>query len=71
MQQILLQNASDFLLQNATLITNCGSTVGIQSFYGPYFPAFGVNTKRYGVRKSPNTGTFHAVVLSLGCEVIP
>ena len=49
--------------------------VGIRSFSGPYFPAFGRNTERYSVslrirsecrkirtRKSPNTGTFDAVI---------
>ena len=49
--------------------------VGIRSFSGPYFPAFGLNTERYSVslrirsecrkirtRKSPNTGTFDAVI---------
>ena len=52
-------------------------SVRIWSFSGPYFPAFGLNTERYGlsfvslriqsecgktrIRKTPNTGTFHAV----------
>ena len=27
----------------------CVESVRIRSFSGPYFPAFGVNTKRYGV----------------------
>ena len=47
----------------------------IQSYYGLYFPAFGLNTGRYGVslhvqseygkvrtRITPNTDTFHAVI---------
>ena len=47
----------------------------IWSFSGPHFPAFGLNTERYGVslciqskcgkvrtRKTPNTNTFHAVL---------
>ena len=46
----------------------------IWSFYGPYFPAFGLNTERYEVclriqsecgkiltRKTPNMDTFHSV----------
>ena len=50
--------------------------VRIQSFSGPYFPAFGLNTERYSVslriqsecgkirtRKTLNTETFHAVLL--------
>ena len=49
-------------------------SVRIRSFTGPYFPAFGLNTERFGVslciqsecgkirtRKTPNTGTFHTV----------
>ena len=45
-------------------------------FSDPYFPAFGLNTERYGVshriqsecgeiptRKTPNTDTFHAVTI--------
>ena len=49
-------------------------SVRIRSFTCPYFPAFGLNTERFGVslciqcecgkirtRKTPNTGTFHAV----------
>ena len=53
-------------------------SVRIRSFPGPYFPAFGLNTERYGVsfriqsecgkirtRKSPNTVTFHAVIVNV------
>ena len=49
-------------------------SVLIWSFSGPYFPAFGLNTGRYGVslriesecgkilsRKTPKTNTFHAM----------
>ena len=51
--------------------------VRIRSYSGLYFPAFGLNTERYGVclriqsecqkirtRITPNTDTFHAVLLS-------
>ena len=54
--------------------THCVKSVRIRSFSSPYFPAFGLNTERYGVslriqsecgkirtRKTPNTDTFHAV----------
>ena len=53
---------------------HCLKSVRIWSFFGPYFPAFGLNTERYAVslhiqsecrkiqtRKIPNTNTFHAV----------
>ena len=53
---------------------HCVKSVFIQSYSGPYFPAFGLNTERYGVslriqsecgkirtRITPNTDTFHAV----------
>ena len=49
--------------------------VHIRSFFGSYFPTFGLNTKRYGVsfriqsecgkirtRKTPNTNTLHTVL---------
>ena len=51
---------------------NTAWSVRIQSFSAPYFPAFGLNMKRYCVtlpiqskcgkirnRKTPNTDTFH------------
>ena len=54
--------------------SHCVKTVRIRSFSGPYFPAFGLNTEKYGVslrvqsecgkkqtRKTPNTETLHAV----------
>ena len=44
---------------------HCVKGVRIRSFSGPYFPAFGLNTDRYGViqryRKNSNTDTFHVV----------
>ena len=52
----------------------CVKSVRIRSFSGPDFPAFGLNTERFGVslriqsqcgkmqtRKTPNRNTFHAV----------
>ena len=57
-----------------TKSTCCEKSVGIPSFCGPYFSAFGVKTETYGVslhiqsecgkirtRKTPNTDTFYAV----------
>ena len=54
---------------------HCVKSVRIQSYSGPYFPAFGLNTERYSVslriqsecgkirtRITPNTETFHAVL---------
>ena len=53
----------------------CMKSVCIRSFCGLYFPAFVLNTEKYSVslniqpecgkirtRKTPNTGTFHAVI---------
>ena len=53
---------------------HCVKSVCIQSFSGPYFPAFGLNTERYTAsshiqsecwkiwtRKTLNTDTLHAV----------
>ena len=39
----------------------------IRSFAGPYFPAFGLNTKseKTRIRKTPNTDTFHAVLCNI------
>ena len=55
---------------------HCVKSVRILSFSGPYFPAFGLNTERYGVslriqsecrkkrtRKSLNTDNFYAVIV--------
>ena len=54
---------------------HCVKSVCIQSFSGPYFPAFGLNTERHSVSlhiqsksgkirtiKTPNTEIFHAVL---------
>ena len=45
---------------------HCVKSVRIRSFYGLYFPAFGLNMERYvknkiRTRKTPNMDTFHAV----------
>ena len=53
-------------------------SVGIRSFYGPYFPAFELNTERYsvslliqsecgktGTRKIPNANIFYVVLMKL------
>ena len=63
----------DYLKENDL---HCVKSVRIRSFSGPYFPAFGLNTEICGVslhiqsecgkmrtRKTPNTVTFHAVLL--------
>ena len=54
---------------------HCVKSVYIPNFSGPYFPTFGLNTKRYYVplriqpecgkiqtRKTPNTDTFRVVM---------
>ena len=54
-------------------VKHCVKSVRIRSFFGPYFPAFGVNMKRYFISlriqseygkirtsKIPNTDTFYA-----------
>ena len=54
---------------------HCAKIVLIQSFSGPYFPAFGQNTERYSVshcsqseygkiqtQKTPNMDTFRVVI---------
>ena len=59
---------------SSNLIPHCMKSVGIRSYSGLYFPAFGLNGERYGVslciqskcgkirtRITPNTGTFYAV----------
>ena len=56
---------------------HCVKSVRIRSFSGPYFLVFGLNTERYRVslriqsecvkirtRKTPNTGTYYAVMVS-------
>ena len=62
---------------------DCVKIVRIRSFSGPYFPAFGLNTEKYGVplriqskygkirvKKTPNTDTFHPVFLEAECKII-
>ena len=57
---------------------HCVKNVLIRSFSGAYFPAFGLNTEKYGLflriqsecrkiraRKTPNANTFHAVWTSV------
>ena len=54
----------------------CIKSARIRNYSGPYFPAFGLNTERYGVslriqskcgkiriRITPNADTFHAVMV--------
>ena len=54
---------------------HCVKRVLIRTFSSPYFPAFGLNTERYGLslriqskcgkiptKKTPNTVTFHEVI---------
>ena len=49
-------------------VSYCVKSVRIWLFFGPYFPAFWLNTERccdFGkmrTRKTPNTDTFHAVI---------
>ena len=54
-------------------IIYCVKSVHIRSFPGPYFFAFGLNRKTYGLcgnavkygpEKLPNTDTFHVVIIS-------
>ena len=51
-------------------VLHCVKSVCIRSFSDPYFPAFGLNMERYSVcekirtRKTPNTDTFHEMLLS-------
>ena len=63
---------SSWLIQSN--LQHCVKSVRIRSYSGPHFPAFGLNTERYGVslriqsecgkmrtRITPNTDTFYAV----------
>ena len=60
--QILL----DILVINFTYVywidsesTHCVKRVQIRRFFGPYFPAFGLNTEKYSVSVfSPNVGKY-------------
>ena len=66
------------------LAVHCVKIVRIRNFSGPYFPPFGLNTKRYSVslriqsecgkirtRKTPNMDTFHAVVALIFKKIDP
>ena len=71
---IRLYSILTFVLENARNDYHCVKSVHIRSYSGPYFPAFELNTERYGVflrihsefgkmrtRITPNMDTFHAV----------
>ena len=64
------------MLINSRGKTRCVKSVCIRSYCGLYFPAFGLNTERYGVslrnqskcgkirtRITPNTDTFHTLAI--------
>ena len=36
----------------------------IQSFSGPYFPAFNPKTEKHGLDKTPDSDSFHAVYVT-------
>ena len=40
---------------------NCVKSVRTGSYSSTYFPAFGLNTAKYGYSETPNTNTFYAV----------
>ena len=61
-------------IKGETHSKHCVKSARIWSFSGPYFPAFGLITERYGVslriqskygkvrtRNTPNTDTFHVM----------
>ena len=49
-------------MKNPPAITShCAKNVQIRSFFGPYFPVFGLNMGKYGPDKTPYLDTFHAV----------
>ena len=60
------------------VLLHCMNSVRFCCFSGPYFPELGLNTERYSVSlgiqseferirtwKTPNTGTFHAFLVSM------
>ena len=68
-----VSDALDKILERAC---HCVKSVRIRSYSGPHFPAFGLNTERYGVslriqsecgkmrtRITPNTDTVYAVCI--------
>ena len=63
---------------------HCVKRARIRSFSGPYFPEFGLNMERYSasfriqsdcgkirIRKTPNTGTFYAVMFIFSLNNAP
>ena len=69
-----LPNSNDNFNRKVIFDFSSLKSVRIRSCSGPYFPVFGLNTKRYGVylgiqskcrkiptRATPNTENFHAV----------
>ena len=54
------------------LIFHCVKSVSILSFYGPYFPAFGLNTERYGVSQRKRSFLFQKIstILRILCVIM-
>ena len=66
-----------WIITGIGFLFHCVESVHIQSYSGPHFPSFGLNTERHEVtlriqskcgkirtRITPNTDTFHAVFAS-------
>ena len=82
--QYLQRLTKDWAFENRDLWLNlaekdyytrhCVKSVRIQSYSGPYFPTFGLNTEKYRIQAeyekirtkiTPNTDTFHAARTSM------
>ena len=70
----IISNLVELRMEKLMLSHHCVKSVRIQCYSGPHFPAFGLNTERYGAslriqskcgitqaRKTPNTDAFHTV----------
>ena len=74
----VISNRSMILITERDKLNHCLKSVRIRSFSDPFFPASGLNKKRFGAslriqaecgkirtRKTPNTDIFHAVNLKV------
>ena len=74
MQEKFIVNVNKFVKKDLKgwIQIHCMKSVQIQSFFGPYFPVYGLNTeikcRKVGSRKTPYLDNFHGVISAAGTD---
>ena len=66
---ILLIHGLYYFFQVLLLILHCVASVRIRSHYGRYFPAFGLNTERYGENTDQNNSEYRYFLRSINHQL--